>query len=58
MGFMSEISEELGEKFAYKNVLNKMNQLQKDYSEKYGSDIIEMYTEIFEDLKEYLVKKM
>lgn len=36
------------------NVINKMNELEKSYKDCYGTEILEMYAEIFSDLKQWL----
>lgn len=58
MGFMNEVAEEAGEQFAYKNVLRRLADLEKEYAEIYGVDIPEMYVEIFEDIIFYLRERI
>lgn len=58
MGFMGEISEENGKQYAYKCVLEKLNNLEKEYTEKYTVPIPEMYAEIFDDIVEYIEGKI
>lgn len=55
MGFMSEVSEEVGEQYAYKATLNMLNKLEKEYAEKH---ISEKYVKIFNDITEYLTRKI
>jgi len=58
MSFMSEVSEEAGEQYAYKAILNRLNKLEKEYTERHAVKIPEMYVEIFNDITEYLTRKI